>query len=89
MPTSEDFEDAKKRAEALLGGTALAGPARRSQLAANSAVTSAFVDLLVQVDMHVPESREKSLAVTKIEEAKMWAVKAVFSESTDYAWKKN
>lgn len=33
----------------------------------------AFKDVANLVDAHVPDSREKSLALTKLEEAVMWA----------------
>lgn len=40
-------------------------------------ITNAFITAATEVVEICPESREKSLAMTKLEEAKMWAVKAI------------
>ena len=36
------------------------------------------VALAQQIDVHIEDSREKSLALTKLEESLMWAGKAIF-----------
>lgn len=87
MPNTEDLERSRVAAFQRLSPSL----ATRQQLAAIENVTAAFADVLAQLDMHVPLGREKSLAVTKVEEAKMWAAKAVmaYDRSDDYTWKKS
>lgn len=36
-----------------------------------------FMALVAELDTHIPECREKSLAFTALEEAAMWAMKAL------------
>lgn len=36
-----------------------------------------FTQLVHAIDSHCPNSREKSLAITKLEESKMWANRAI------------
>lgn len=40
-------------------------------------IRKAFSDFLEGLEAHVPASRERSLAVTNLEQAAMWATKAV------------
>lgn len=42
-----------------------------------NSVRQAFIDVLEEVDDSLPESREKSLVVTKIEEAWLWVRQCV------------
>lgn len=42
----------------------------------------AFYDLAVLVDATVPSSRERSIAFTKLEEARMWASNALTLDGT-------
>lgn len=46
-------------------------------------VRKSFYDVLLTINDNVLDSREKSLAITKIEEACMWAVKAVSTEKKE------
>jgi hypothetical protein len=39
---------------------------------------SKIAELAFDLNVHVEDSREKSLAITKLEEALMWAGKAIF-----------
>ena len=36
-----------------------------------------FIDLVTWIDGDIPESRQKSLAITALEESAMWAMKAL------------
>ena len=42
-----------------------------------------FTALYDYLDSFIPDSREKSLYQTKLEEACMWAIKAIASEKTE------
>lgn len=80
MPTTEDYENAKAEATKKLGGTAKSGYAGKAQQAANEAVTNYFIELHAQLSLYLQPGRETALAFTKLEEAKMWAVKSIFTE---------
>lgn len=86
MPFSEDVDEARERALKRLSPGE--NPTRQ-QVLTDPTVRQHFAELLAQVDMLIPEGREKSLAVTKIEEASMWAIKGLYSDSNNYYWKKN
>lgn len=45
------------------------------------AVQTSFASLFNTIDKYIPEGREKSLTITKLEEACMWAVKGISKES--------
>jgi hypothetical protein len=51
------------------------------QLATMDTVRAVFADTLTLVDNLLPPGRYKSLAITAIEEAAMWANKAITRES--------
>lgn len=80
MPNSIDLEAARAAATEILGGTAKSGAAGAAQQAANEAVTNLFIELHAQLQLFLQPGRESSLAYTKVEEAKMWAVKSIFKE---------
>lgn len=80
MPDSNDVLKAQEEAALVLGGTARSGSAGKLQQAENQFLTSEFIDLYAKITLHLPPSRERSLTLTKLEEAKMWAIKAVFAE---------
>lgn len=80
MPNSIDLEEARVVATKALGGTAKGGAAGAAQQAANEAVTNLFIELHAQLQLFLQPGRESSLAYTKVEEAKMWAVKSIFKE---------
>lgn len=83
MPDSQDLELAKGRAKERLGGTALGGAAGAAQQAANRAVTDLYIDLYARLDLlFLHDGRDKALAMTKLEESKMWAIKSIFSNTT-------
>jgi hypothetical protein len=44
-----------------------------------------FIDLVTWMDAAIPESRQKSLAVTALEESAMWAMKALSVTDADGA----
>lgn len=46
-------------------------------------IRSNFTLLFNDLDDGIPEGREKSLYITKLEEACMWAIKAVANEKED------
>ena len=46
-------------------------------------IRSNFTMLFNNLDDGIPDSREKSLYITKMEEACMWAIKAVSNEKED------
>lgn len=81
MLDPNNLQAARERATARLGGTAKSGAAGEAQKAANAAVTDLYIELLAKLDMYVFDGREKSLAVTKLEESKMWAVKSIFADN--------
>jgi len=59
----------------------MSGPAPTLEMRIESnAVQSAIVDAASEVEANVPEGRWKSLALTALEEALMWANKAIFNE---------
>lgn len=52
-------------------------PPEPSQIAVYQSVRNAGLELARHIDESAPDSREKSLAITKIEEAVMWANAAI------------
>lgn len=52
---------------------------RELQLDIQRAIREEFVTVAKMIERSVTDSREKSLALTKLEEALMWAGKAIFS----------
>ena len=47
------------------------------------AIQSNFEAMFNDIDEYIPEGREKSLMITKLEEACMWATKAIASEQIE------
>lgn len=90
MPDTEDLERAKGLAKSRLGGTALGGAAGAARQEANNAVTALYIELYATLDaLYLFDGRDKSLALTKLEESKMWAIKSIFSDtSADFLRKK-
>lgn len=61
--------------------TSTSGPAPTFEMRVESnGVQSAIVDAAAEIEANVPEGRWKSLALTALEEALMWANKAIFNE---------
>ena len=52
-------------------------PPKEGQPAAYERLRSQALQLARQIDLECPESREQSLAITKLEEAIMWANAAI------------
>lgn len=52
-------------------------PQTKARIAAHEEVRTRAADLAVWMNEHLPESREKSLALTAVQEASMWANAAV------------
>ena len=48
-------------------------PPKDGQHAKYAMIRAQAKELAYMIDMHVPDSREKSLAMTKLEECVMWA----------------
>ena len=44
-------------------------------------IQKAFCTFFDVIDMSIPEGREKSLMITKLEEACMWAIKGITREN--------
>lgn len=53
------------------------------QLDRTALVRTNFTHLYDYLDNKIPNGREKSLYATKLEEACMWAIKAISKEETD------
>lgn len=71
--------DARAEAERRFGGTASGNPPTTAQRALNEAITEEFIDLAAKLYRELPPGRELSTALTHLETAKMFAVKAVFA----------
>lgn len=59
-------------------GIAQASQPDDDQLHVQRIIREFTVALVQQIDVHIEDSREKSLALTKLEESLMWAGKAIF-----------
>lgn len=81
--TYQHPDDARAEAERRLGGTAKAGPPRDDQVLANQQVTQGFIGVMQHVLQFTPPGRNQALALTHIEDAKMRAVAAIFTDGTD------
>jgi len=55
------------------------GRPSKEQLQYQQRLRESVYDIAQDLNSHVEDSREKSLAITKLEEALMWAGKAIFS----------
>lgn len=55
-------------------------PPTESQITAQQTVRFYIGDVAERINRDIADSREKSLALTKLEEALMWAGKAIFKE---------
>ena len=54
------------------------GRPSKEQLQYQQRLRESIAELAIDINSHVEDSREKSLAITKLEEALMWAGKAIF-----------
>lgn len=75
----ERFADAELKVSAMLGGTARGEAPSEEQRAVNNLITDEFVEAGRAIELYVTDCREKSIALTHLETAKMFAVKAVFA----------
>lgn len=57
-------------------------PATKEELEAQASIRAAFKSLAHRIDAAVADGREKSLALTKLEEALMWTGRAIFVKDT-------
>jgi hypothetical protein len=57
-------------------------PTTRDRIAAHEDVREAAADLAIQLNHWLPESREKSLALTSLQQAAMWANAAIAIHET-------
>lgn len=73
VPTREDAADVRARF-----GIAQDSRPTAAQLDYQATVRARIADLAVDLNADVEDSREKSLALTALEEALMWAGKAIF-----------
>lgn len=71
--TRESSEDVRARFQ-----IAQDGKPTDAQLAYQAGLRDIFAGLAGQINADVADSREKSLALTKLEEALMWTGKAIF-----------
>jgi len=72
-PTREDADDIRARF-----GIAQDSRPTDAQLAYQSLIRDRIAALAVQINEDVEDSREKSLALTHLEEALLWSGKAIF-----------
>lgn len=57
-------------------------PGTQSVVQKYRAIRNHFEDLALYINEHCPPSRELAVALTKLEEAQMWAIKSVAVNST-------
>ena len=75
----EKFDAAWTEADARLKGT-LAGPPSPEQVDAQAGMVEQFGELYASIYCNIESSRLRSIALTKLEEAKMFAVAAIFND---------
>lgn len=81
MPTTYiGPDDARAEAIRRISGALNAEPPTEEQVFHANAVTNAFVDLMQTVLQFTPNGRDQAIALTAIEDAKMRAIKAIFSD---------
>lgn len=64
---------------AIAQDTPVSADEHAQQLQVQSDIRSAVLNVANYIDIDIADSREKSLALTHLEEALMWAGKAIFS----------
>lgn len=73
VPTDLDADDVKARF-----GIAQEGRPTEAQLEEQAVVKQAVTALAIRINENVADSRAKSIALTHLEDALMWAGKAIF-----------
>jgi hypothetical protein len=77
MPKNQEPRESNVEVDSRFG-IAQDGQPTEEQLTIQSAVRVMIVSTAERINTHVADSREKSLALTHLEEALMWAGKAIF-----------
>lgn len=77
VPNGVEPRESSAEIEARFG-IAQDGRPTESQLEFQGELRELIADVALSINDHVADSREKSLALTSLEEALMWAGKAIF-----------
>ena len=80
MALGQGLQETEEQVRARFG-IAQDGKPSEGQLKEQIALKNHIADIAVLLNNNVRDSREKSLALTHLEEALMWGVKAIFKAS--------
>ena len=77
----QEYDDAKARAEARFTTSVSGGRPTDAQIDNVRAIAEAVVELAAAIDLLVPDGRNKSLALTALEDVHMRANRAIFQDA--------